>query len=99
MAVTEIDENDPFSPLHAPGRLDTAVQHFFDKLLHIQQRLKTEPGKAMGAKRHKFVGVMYAIRILFNKFERWSIFWTLCKTSTMRKHLNSRDRTARRCIF
>ncbi|OJA19982.1 hypothetical protein AZE42_04210 [Rhizopogon vesiculosus] len=43
-------------PLHAPsGRLDTAVQHFYDKLLHIQERLKTEPGKAMGAKRHQFM--------------------------------------------
>lgn len=43
-------------PLHAPpGRLDTAVQHFYDKLLHIQERLKTEPGKQMGAKRHRFI--------------------------------------------
>ncbi|KAG1808375.1 uncharacterized protein BJ212DRAFT_1383079 [Suillus subaureus] len=43
-------------PLHAPpGRLDTAVQHFYDKLLHIQERLKTEPGKQMGAKRHQFI--------------------------------------------
>lgn len=43
-------------PLHAPpGRLDTAVQHFYDKLLHIQERLKTEPGKQMGAKRHQFM--------------------------------------------
>jgi uncharacterized protein len=52
-----IDNNVTFSPLHAPsGHLDTAVQHFFDKLLHIQERLKTEPGKAMGAKRHQLVG-------------------------------------------
>ncbi|KAG1872287.1 hypothetical protein F4604DRAFT_1654560 [Suillus subluteus] len=43
-------------PLHAPpGRLDTAVQHFYDKLLHIQERLKTEPGKQMGTKRHQFM--------------------------------------------
>lgn len=43
-------------PLHAPpGRLDTAVQHFYDKLLHIQERLKTEPGIQMGAKRHQFM--------------------------------------------
>ncbi|KAG2124160.1 hypothetical protein BD769DRAFT_1628816 [Suillus cothurnatus] len=48
-------------PLHAPpGRLDTAVQHFYDKLLHIQDRLKTEPGKQMGTKRHQFVGDMTA---------------------------------------
>jgi uncharacterized protein len=55
--VLDIDKSNPFSPLHAPpGRLDTAVQHFYDKLLHIQERLKTEPGKAMGAKRHQLVG-------------------------------------------
>ncbi|KAG2124211.1 hypothetical protein DEU56DRAFT_863511 [Suillus clintonianus] len=43
-------------PLHAPpGRLDTAVQHFYDKLLHIQEWLKTVPGKQMGAKRHQFM--------------------------------------------
>ncbi|KAG2047238.1 hypothetical protein BDR06DRAFT_1032488 [Suillus hirtellus] len=52
-------------PLHAPpGRLDTAVQHFYDKLLHIQERLKTEPGKQMGAKRHQFVGDMNAWHVL-----------------------------------
>lgn len=60
-----------FSPLHAPpGRLDTAVQHFYDKLLHIQERLKTEPGKAMGAKRHQLVGdTAYSTR-LADKFEK-----------------------------
>ncbi|EIW83994.1 hypothetical protein CONPUDRAFT_163243 [Coniophora puteana RWD-64-598 SS2] len=43
-------------PLHAPpGRTDTAVEHFYDKLLHIQDRLKTEPGKKMGAKRHQLM--------------------------------------------
>lgn len=63
--VTDVDENDLSSPLHAPpGRLDTAVQHFYDKLLHIQERLKTEPGKQMGAKRHQFVGDMNAWHVL-----------------------------------
>ncbi|KIJ66954.1 hypothetical protein HYDPIDRAFT_85179 [Hydnomerulius pinastri MD-312] len=43
-------------PLHAPpGRDDTAVQHFYDKLLHIQDRLKTEPGKTMGTRRHQLM--------------------------------------------
>jgi len=43
-------------PLHAPpGRDDTAIQHFYDKLLQIQDRLKTEPGKSMGAQRHQFM--------------------------------------------
>lgn len=47
-------------PLHAavddPAREDTAVQHFYDKLLHIREQLKTAPGKIMADKRHKFVG-------------------------------------------
>ncbi|KAG6374380.1 hypothetical protein JVT61DRAFT_4416 [Boletus reticuloceps] len=43
-------------PLHAPlGRNDTAIHHFYDKLLHIQDRLKTEPGNMMGARRHQFM--------------------------------------------
>lgn len=43
-------------PLHAPpGYTDTAIQHFYDKLLHIRDRLKTEPGKVMGAQRHEFM--------------------------------------------
>lgn len=43
-------------PLHAPtGHVETAIEHFYDKLLHIQERLKTEPGKQMGAKRHQFM--------------------------------------------
>jgi len=43
-------------PLHAPpGRDDTAIQHFYDKLLHIQDRLKTEPGKVLGTQRHQFM--------------------------------------------
>ncbi|KIM67574.1 hypothetical protein SCLCIDRAFT_1210224 [Scleroderma citrinum Foug A] len=43
-------------PLHAPpGYTDTAIQHFYDKLLLIRDRLKTEPGKVMGAQRHEFM--------------------------------------------
>ncbi|KAH7926096.1 hypothetical protein BV22DRAFT_1111928 [Leucogyrophana mollusca] len=45
-------------PLHAPpGRSDTAIAHFYDKLLHIQDRLKTEAGRKMGAKRHQFASI------------------------------------------
>lgn len=46
-------------PLHAgpddPARENTAVQHFYDKLLHIREQLKTAPGKTMAEKRHKLV--------------------------------------------
>lgn len=45
--------------LHAPHgdpvQPATAIQHFHDKLLHIRERMKTEPGKQMAEKRHKFV--------------------------------------------
>jgi HD superfamily phosphodiesterase len=47
------------SALHTPAEdslhANSAIQHFHDKLLHIKDRLKTEPGKRMGAKRHGFV--------------------------------------------
>ena len=47
------------SALHAPPEdpalPSSAIQHFHDKLLHIKDRLKTNPGKAMGEKRHKLV--------------------------------------------
>ena len=48
-----------FSALHVPNgdpmQTTSAIQHFHDKLLHIKDRLKTEPGKRMGQKRHEFV--------------------------------------------
>ncbi|KAJ7285171.1 hypothetical protein C8J57DRAFT_1290619 [Mycena rebaudengoi] len=44
-------------PLHVPvddvQSPDSAIQHFHDKLLRIHERLKTEPGKLMGQKRHR----------------------------------------------
>lgn len=55
LVVSSCVSYDP-RPLHAPpGRNDTAIHHFYDKLLHIQDKLKTEPGKSMGAQRHQFV--------------------------------------------
>ncbi|KAF8903627.1 hypothetical protein CPB85DRAFT_1255670 [Mucidula mucida] len=47
------------NPLHTPPE-DlllplSAVQHFSDKLIHIHERLKTEPGRVMGQKRHKLI--------------------------------------------
>jgi hypothetical protein len=49
-----------FSPLYAPPgdvrQADSAVQHFYDKLVHIHERLKTVPGRKLGEKRHSMVG-------------------------------------------
>ncbi|QRV90257.1 HD domain-containing protein [Ceratobasidium sp. AG-Ba] len=46
-------------PLHVPsGDLreeSSAIGHFHDKLLHIQDRLKTPQGKVLGAQRHQLM--------------------------------------------
>ncbi|KAI0833302.1 hypothetical protein BC628DRAFT_1485415 [Trametes gibbosa] len=46
-------------PLHTPHNDpmhgSSAIQHFHDKLLHIKERLKTEPGKHLADKRHKLM--------------------------------------------
>ncbi|EKM58252.1 uncharacterized protein PHACADRAFT_171515 [Phanerochaete carnosa HHB-10118-sp] len=46
-------------PLYAasddPARPDTAIQHFYDKLFHIREQLKTAPGKVMAEKRHQLM--------------------------------------------
>lgn len=45
------------SPLHTPpadpNSPQSAIQHFHDKLVHIRGRLKTEPGRKLGDKRHQ----------------------------------------------
>jgi uncharacterized protein len=47
------------SPLYVPegdpAQPTSAIQHFHDKLVHISERLKTEPGHKLGAKRHQRV--------------------------------------------
>ncbi|KAH9063905.1 hypothetical protein EDB87DRAFT_1557645 [Lactarius vividus] len=47
------------SALHAPDsdpdQPESAIQHFHDKLLHIQERMKTALGKQMAEKRHKLL--------------------------------------------
>ncbi|KAJ6576724.1 hypothetical protein DFH09DRAFT_1361602 [Mycena vulgaris] len=44
-------------PLHVPADdprvKDSAIQHFYDKLVLIRDRLKTEQGKVLGEKRHR----------------------------------------------
>ncbi|KZT02597.1 uncharacterized protein LAESUDRAFT_762719 [Laetiporus sulphureus 93-53] len=46
-------------PLHTPGNdpahAASAVQHFHDKLLHIRERLKTEPGIRLAEKRYQLM--------------------------------------------
>jgi len=43
------------TPPNDPVLSASAVQHFYDKLLHIRERLKTEAGKQMADKRHKLM--------------------------------------------
>lgn len=45
-------------PNNDPTYKDSAIEHFHEKLLHIRDRLKTEPGRKMGEKRHKLVRVL-----------------------------------------
>ena len=40
-----------------PNYEESAIGHFHDKLLHIRARLKTEPGRKLGEKRHQAVGL------------------------------------------
>ena len=51
-------------PLCAPNgdplRALSATQHFYDKLIHVKGRLKTEPGRGMGQKRHEPAGAHLA---------------------------------------
>ncbi|GJJ08231.1 hypothetical protein Clacol_002440 [Clathrus columnatus] len=44
-------------PLHNPDNnvQDSAIQHFYDKLLKIQSRLKTDIGRKLGGERHQFM--------------------------------------------
>ncbi|KAH9945332.1 uncharacterized protein BXZ73DRAFT_86835 [Epithele typhae] len=43
------------APQDDPVHDQTAVAHFYDKLLHIREKLKTEPGKKMAEKRHQLM--------------------------------------------
>ncbi|KAI0031207.1 hypothetical protein K488DRAFT_79202 [Vararia minispora EC-137] len=47
------------APLHTPegdpDQPQSAVQHFYDKLVHIRERMKTEPGKRAAEKRHRLM--------------------------------------------
>jgi hypothetical protein len=48
-------------PLVLPGDFQnpsSAIGHFYDKLLQIKDRLKTEPGRQMGEARHRVVSLV-----------------------------------------
>ncbi|TBU55335.1 hypothetical protein BD310DRAFT_857013, partial [Dichomitus squalens] len=42
-------------PRDDPAYDASAIAHFYDKLLHIRERLKTEPGKRLAEKRHQLM--------------------------------------------
>src|SRR4051812_28148384 len=56
-------------PLHTPASdpqaSDSSIQHFYDKLLHIRDRLKTSQGRQLGAQRHQLVSRMYQLGLGF----------------------------------
>ncbi|KAF8071778.1 hypothetical protein FPV67DRAFT_1560551 [Lyophyllum atratum] len=52
-AYTTVTNNALYAPVGDPRQPQSAIQHFHDKLVHIQDRLKTEYGRRLGAKRHQ----------------------------------------------
>ncbi|KZV73110.1 hypothetical protein PENSPDRAFT_575147 [Peniophora sp. CONT] len=54
-AFTAATGNSLHAPEGDPRREASTVQHFYDKLLHIRDRMKTEPGKRAAERRHKLM--------------------------------------------
>ncbi|VDC06793.1 unnamed protein product [Peniophora sp. CBMAI 1063] len=54
-AFTAATNNSLHAPEGDPRREASTVQHFYDKLLHIKDRMKTEPGKHAAERRHKLM--------------------------------------------
>ncbi|TFK74194.1 hypothetical protein BDN72DRAFT_833918 [Pluteus cervinus] len=52
-AYSSITNHALHTPPHDPKEPESAIQHFHEKLIHIRDRLKTEPGRILGARRHK----------------------------------------------
>jgi uncharacterized protein len=50
-----------YAPPEDPRSATCAIEHFHDKLLYIQGRLKTSQGRALGAQRHQFVSGLEVI--------------------------------------
>ncbi|KAF8655061.1 hypothetical protein AX16_003262 [Volvariella volvacea WC 439] len=53
------------TPAGDPKHNQTAIQHFYDKLVHIRDRLKTQPGKVLGEKRHQVVSLGIQVLTLY----------------------------------
>lgn len=66
------------SPLHIPPSdpqcAESAIGHFYEKLVHIQDRLKTNPGRKIGAKRHQVVSTFALQLVLSLTINRLWIF-------------------------
>ncbi|KAH9948701.1 hypothetical protein B0H21DRAFT_777757 [Amylocystis lapponica] len=54
-AYSAITNHPLHTPMDDPAHSSSAIQHFHDKLLHICERLKTEPGKQLAEKRHELM--------------------------------------------
>ncbi|KIY65164.1 hypothetical protein CYLTODRAFT_379842 [Cylindrobasidium torrendii FP15055 ss-10] len=54
-AYTAVTSSPLYTDANDPALPQSGVQHFYDKLVHIHQRLKTEPGRAMGEARHTVI--------------------------------------------
>jgi len=52
-AYTTVTNNALYAPVGDSRQPQSAIQHFHDKLIHIRDRLKTEYGQRLGAKRHQ----------------------------------------------
>jgi uncharacterized protein len=56
-AYTSTVNHPLYAPPDDPAQDQSAIQHFYDKLVHIRDRLKTEPGRKLGEKRHRVVSL------------------------------------------
>lgn len=49
-----------------PANMRSAITHFYQKLVLIEESLKTEHGKELGSKRHKFVCLLRVFLLCTN---------------------------------
>lgn len=54
-AYTSVVNNPLYTAPDDPAQETSAIQHFHDKLVLIKDRLKTEPGRKLGQKRHDVI--------------------------------------------
>lgn len=56
------------TPIYEPNRSDSAIQHFYDKLLKLKGMMNTDAGKKMAEERHRFMEVY--LDTFFKEWER-----------------------------